>query len=56
MIDLIEAANLQSPVIARTVLPWCHMHTRLGCILMNAITKNENIENPNERIDIPFES
>ena len=36
LIKLIGAANLQSPVIARKFLPWCHRNTRLGCVLTNA--------------------
>ena len=37
LIKLIEAANLQSPVIARKFLPLCHRNSRLGCVLTNAI-------------------
>ena len=37
LIKLIEAANLQSPAIARKFLPLCHRNTRLGCALTNAI-------------------
>ena len=37
LIKLIEAANLQSPVIARKCLPLCHRNTRLGCALTDTI-------------------
>ena len=39
LIKLIEAANLQSPAIARKFLPLCHRNTRLGCALVSQKNK-----------------
>ena len=35
---LIGAANLQSPVIAKKLLPKCHRNARLGCVLTTPFT------------------
>ena len=37
LIKLIGAANRQSPVIARQILPLYHSNTKLGCVMTNAI-------------------
>ena len=42
LIKLILVANWQSPVIARKFLPLCHRNTSLGCVLTNAIGR-ENL-------------
>ena len=42
LIKSILVANRQSPVIARKFLPLCHRNTSLGCVLTNAIGR-ENL-------------
>ena len=50
LIKLIEAANRQSPVIARKFLPLYHKSTRLGCVATKAI--NWSVKTPwHERME-----